>query len=83
LKGKEADKPVYRVDSGLVQLYNLLLAISKRVAVEMGQWTGKRRLLDDENIVRPDLNKLTEEENRIFERLFNKAAPRAPKGSIQ
>jgi hypothetical protein len=75
-KGREANVPVYRIDSGIVQLLRVLLDIGKRAAMELGQWEGKRRLIeDDDDIVCPDLDKLTDEENVIFERLFNKAAP--------
>jgi hypothetical protein len=75
-KGREANVPVYRVDSGIVQLLHVLLDIGKRVAMELGQWEGKRRFIeDDDNIVRPDLDKLTDEEAAEFERLFEKAAP--------
>jgi hypothetical protein len=75
-KGKEANVPIYRVDSGIVQLLHVLLDIGKRAAMELGQWEGKRQFIqDDDDIVRPDLDKLTDEENVIFERLFNKARP--------
>jgi hypothetical protein len=83
LKGKDADKPVYRIDPGVLRLYDLLLAYGRRAAIEKGDWIGKRQLIEDEDIVRPDLDKLNEAELKEFERLFNKAAPKAPKGSIQ
>jgi hypothetical protein len=83
LKGKEADKPVYRIDPAVIQMHNLLLAYGRRAAIEKGDWIGKRELLEDEDIVRPDLNKLNDAEMKEFERLFNKAAPPRAKSSIQ
>ena len=74
-KGKEANVPVYRIDPGIVQLLHVLLDIGKRAAMELGQWEGPRSLIEDPDLVRPDLNKLTDEEMAVFERLFNKAAP--------
>lgn len=78
LRGKHADRTVYRIDPGILKLLHVLLDIGQRVAMELGQWTDSKRFseLEDEDIVRPDLDKLTDEEMEVFTRLFEKAAPR-------
>jgi hypothetical protein len=78
LKGKEADKPVYRIDSGVLQMVHALIEIGKHVAMELGQWTDRKRFfeVEDDDIVRPDLNKLTDEKMAEFTRL-SKRRPQA------
>jgi hypothetical protein len=72
-KGKNADVPVYRIDPGIPKLLQVLLDIGKRVAMELGQWEGKRG--PNENLVRPDFSKLTDEELELWMKLFDKAKP--------